>query len=116
MEGADVNAHTAYTLDTTATADYTFKLSVDTAQYTANWSDNGGKQLVITYTATLNDDDTTAVNTKETNKVTFDYSFYPYVENSHKQKTDTVDVTTFAIKIDKFVKDQEATKLTRCEI
>lgn len=110
IEGADVSA-AAYTLDTTATADYTFKLSVDTAQYTANWSDNGGKQLVITYTATLNDNDTTQVNTKEINTVTFDYSFYPYVENSHKQKTDTVDVTTFAIKIDKFVKDQEATKL-----
>ena len=110
IDGADVNA-AAYTLDTTATADYTFKLSVDTAQYTANWSDNGGKQLVITYTATLNNNNTTAVNVKETNTVTFDYSFYPYVENSHKQKTDTVDVTTFAIKIDKFVKDQEATKL-----
>lgn len=110
IEGADVSA-AAYTLNTTATADYTFKLSVDTAQYTANWSDNGGKQLVITYTATLNDNDTTQVNTKEINTVTFDYSFYPYVENSHKQKTNTVDVTTFAIKIDKFVKDQEATKL-----
>ena len=110
IDGTDVNA-AAYTLDTAATAEYTFKLSVDTAKYAASWSASGGKQLVITYTATLNDDDTTAVNTKETNKVTFDYSNYPYVENSHKQKTDTVDVTTFAIKIDKFVKDQEATKL-----
>ena len=110
IDGADVAA-AAYTLDTTATAEYTFKLSVSTPQYATNWSANGGKQLVITYTATLNDNDTTEVNTKETNKVTFDYSFYPYVENSHKQKTDTYDVTTFAIKIDKFVKDQEATKL-----
>lgn len=110
IDGADVNA-AAYTLDTTATAEYTFKLSVDTAKYAANWSDNGGKQLVITYTATLNDDGTTEVNHKETNTVTFDYSNYPYVENSHAQKTDTVDVTTFAIKIDKFVKDQEANKL-----
>lgn len=66
---------------------------------------------MITYTATLNDNNTTAVNVEETNTVTFDYSFYPYVENSHRQKTDTVDVTTFAIKIDKFVKDQEADKL-----
>lgn len=110
IDGADVDAAT-YTLDTTATAEYTFKLSVDTDKYAARWSANGGKQLVITYTATLNDNDTTQVNTKEINTVTFDYSFYPYVENSHKQKTDTVDVTTFAIKIDKFVKDQEATKL-----
>lgn len=44
IEGADVSA-AAYTLDTTATDDYTFKLSVDTAQYTANWSDNGGNSL-----------------------------------------------------------------------
>lgn len=110
IDATDVDAPN-YTLDKTATNDYTFKLSVDTEKYAASWSANGGKQLVITYTATLNDNNTTAVNVKETNKVTFDYSFYPYVENSHKQKTDTVDVTTFAIKIDKFVKDQEADKL-----
>lgn len=110
IEGVDVAA-AAYTLETTPTAEYTFKLNVSTAQYAANWSANGGKALVITYTATLNDNDTTEVNTKETNKVTFDYSNYPYVANSHKQKTDTVDVTTFAIKIDKFVDGDEGTKL-----
>lgn len=110
IDETDVDASN-YTLDKTATNEYTFKLSVDTAKYAARWSANGGKQLVITYTATLNNNNTTAVNVKETNTVTFDYSFYPYVENSHKQKTDTVDVTTFAIKIDKFVKNQEANKL-----
>lgn len=110
IDGADVDT-AAYTLDTTAVAAYTFKLSVSAAQYTANWSANGGKRLVITYTATLNDNTTTEVNVKETNTVTFDYSNYPYVGNSHKKKTDTVDVTTFAIKIDKFVKDQETNKL-----
>lgn len=114
IDGADVNA-AAYTLATTATNDYTFKLSVDTDKYADSWSANGGKQLVITYTATLNDNNTTAVNTKETNTVTFDYSNYPYVGNSHKQKTDTVDVTTFAIKIDKFVKDTEANKLANAK-
>lgn len=114
IDGTDVDT-AAYTLDMTANTTtepyYTFKLSVDTDQYAEKWSANGGKQLVITYTATLNDNDTTQVNTKETNTVTFDYSNYPFVANSHAQKTDTVDVTTFAIKIDKFVKDQEATKL-----
>lgn len=110
IDATDVDASN-YTLDKTATNDYTFKLSVDTDKYAERWSANGGKQLVITYTATLNNDNTTAVNVKETNTVTFDYSNYPYVGNSHKQKTDTVDVTTFAIKIDKFVKDQEADKL-----
>ena len=114
IEGVTVAA-AAYTLETTSTAEYTFKLNVSTAQYAANWSANGGKALVITYTATLNDDGTTAVNTKETNKVTFDYSFYPYVENSHKQKTDTVDVTTFAIKIDKYVKNDEGAKLANAK-
>lgn len=110
IDATDVDASN-YTLDKTATNEYTFKLSVDTAKYAANWSDKGGKQLVITYTATLNDNNTTAVNVKETNTVTFDYSNYPYVGNSHAQKTATVDVTTFAIKIDKFVKNQEANKL-----
>ena len=114
IDGTDVDT-AAYTLDTTAVAEYTFKLSVSAEQYTDNWSANGGKQLVITYTATLNDNDTTAVNVKETNTVTFDYSFYPYVENSHKQKTDTVDVTTFAIKIDKYVKNDEHAKLANAK-
>ena len=114
IDGADVDT-AAYTLDTTAVAEYTFKLSVSAAQYTASWSANGGKRLVITYTATLNNNDTTEVNTKETNKVTFDYSFYPYVENSHKQKMDTVDVTTFAIKIDKYVKNDEDAKLANAK-
>ena len=114
IDGADVDT-AAYTLDTTATAEYTFKLSVDTAKYAASWSASGGKQLVITYTATLNVDDTTQVNTKETNTVTFDYSNYPYVENSHAQKTDTVDVTTFAIKIDKYVKNDEGAKLANAK-
>lgn len=110
IDGTDVDA-SYYTLNKTPTNDYTFKLSVDTDKYAERWSANGGKQLVITYTATLNDNNTTAVNVKETNTVTFDYSNYPYVENSHAQKRDTVDVTTFAIKIDKFVKNQEANKL-----
>ena len=106
--GTDI---TAYTLDTTATKDYTFKLSVSTQQYTNSWTNQGGNKLVITYTATLNNDNTTEVNVIETNTATFDYSFYPYVENSHKQKTDKVDVTTFAIKIDKYVAGSHATKL-----
>lgn len=110
IDGGNVAAD-AYTLDTTATAKYTFKLSVNTAKYAASWSSKGGKQLVITYTATLNNDDTTEVNIKETNKVTFDYSNYPYDADSHAQKTDKVDVTTFAIKIDKYKNGSKSTKL-----
>lgn len=102
---------TAYTLDKTATTGYTFKLSVTTDQYADKWAENGGKQLVITYTATLNDNGTTAVNTKETNTATFDYSNYPYVENSHNKKTASVDVTTFAIKIDKYKDSDKNVKL-----
>lgn len=114
IDATDVDASN-YTLDKTRTNDYTFKLSVDTDKYAERWSANGGKQLVITYTATLNDNDTTEVNTKETNKVTFDYSNYPYVGSSHAQKTATVDVTTFAIKIDKYVKNDEGVKLANAK-
>ena len=110
IDGGKVDAD-AYTLDKTATGTYTFKLSISRDQYTSYWAANGGKQLVITYNAKFNNNDTTAVNTKETNTVTFDYSNYPYVENSHKQKTDTADVTTFAIKIDKCKYGNESTKL-----
>ena len=111
IDEADVDT-AAYTLDTTATDAYTFKLIVSTVQYAANWSTSGGNKLKITYTATLNDDATTEVNVKETNKVTFDYSNYPYVENSHAQKTAAVDVTTFAIKIDKYVQGHPDQKLS----
>ena len=114
INGAAVDP-TAYTLDTTATEEHTFKLSVSTQQYTDSWTNEGGKKLFITYTATLNDNATTEVNDKETNKATFDYSFYPYVENSHNQKTDTVDVTTFAIKIDKYVNGSPNTKLANAK-
>lgn len=116
VNGGEVDA-AAYTLDTPAIADtFTFKLSVSNEQYTNYWKTNAGiYPLVITYTATLNDNDTTAVNTKETNKVTFDYSNYPYVESLHKQKTDTVDVTTFAIKVDKYKDGSEGTKLAKAE-
>ncbi|MGN1133298.1 MAG: SpaH/EbpB family LPXTG-anchored major pilin, partial [Oscillospiraceae bacterium] len=110
IDGTDVS-NDAYTLATIATDDYTFKLSVSTKQYAASWTGNGGKQLVITYAATLNDDNTTEVNVKETNKITFDYSNYPYVANSHKQKTAAVDVTTYAIKIDKYEAGDETKKL-----
>lgn len=120
-DGTEITAQagTDYTLDTTPNKTvepyYTFKLSVDTQKYTDNWSTYGGKQLVITYTATLNADDTTEVNTPETNTATFDYSYYPYVVNSHKQKTDAVDVTTFAIKIDKYVDGSPTTKLANAK-
>ena len=112
IDGVAVDA-AAYTLDTTATTG--FKFSVSTDQYSAKWSTYGGKQLVITYTATLNADDTTEVNTPETNTATFDYSFYPYVENSHKQKIASADVTTFAIKIDKYADDSSSTKLAKAK-
>lgn len=106
IDDADVD-RSAYTLDKTATAEYTFKLSVDSDKYAASWSPNGGKRLVITYNATFNNDDTTAVNAPEINTATFDYSYYPYYANSHNQKIDTATVTTFAIKIDKYAKQAD---------
>lgn len=113
INSVDVAA-AAYTLDKTPTDDYTFKLSVSDTQY-ANWKANAGiKPLVITYTATLNDNGTTAVNEKETNKVTFDYSNYPYVD-SHVTKTAKVDVTTFAIKVNKVDASNNETKLANAE-
>lgn len=101
----------AYTLDTTPTSQYTFKLSVDTSQYAAGWSGNGGKQLVITYTATFNNNNTTAVNSKETNTATFDYSIDPNFTGRHIQTTASADVNTFGIKINKYDSGNENTKL-----
>lgn len=112
VDGTDVAA-AAYDLNTTATDAFTFKLSVSNAQY-ANWKANAGKQLVIKYTATLNNDNTTAVNEKETNKVTFDYSNYPYVD-SHVTKNASVDVKTFAIKVNKYDASNDAIKLANAE-
>lgn len=102
---------TAYTLATAPTSKYTFKLSVDTSQYAAGWSENGGKKLEITYDATFNDDSTTSVNSPETNTATFDYTINPYLADRHVQVTASVDVKTFAIKINKYVEGDESTKL-----
>ena len=114
IDGATVDA-AAYTLNTTATGEFTFKLSVSNEQYTNYWKANAGiKPLVITYTATLNNDTTTAVNTKETNTVKFDYSNYPYVA-SHVTKTASVDVTTFAIKVNKVDASNHDKKLANAE-
>ena len=104
-----------YTLDTTPTSQYTFKLSVDTSQYAAGWSGNGGNQLVITYIATFNNNNTTAVNSKETNTATFDYSIDPSYAGRHIQTTASADVTTFGIKINKYDSGDENTKLANAK-
>lgn len=114
IEGTTVNEN-AYTLDTKANTNYTFKFSVSTEQYTNSWSANAGKKLVITYSATFNNDDTTAVNVKETNTATFNYSNYPYVSGSNEEKTSEVEVNTFAIKINKHVTGDESKKLADAE-
>lgn len=105
----------AYTLDTSANTNYTFKFSVDKTQYAASWSDKGGKKLIITYSAKFNDDNTTEVNVKETNTATFNYSNYPYVSGSNEEKTSKVEVNTFAIKIDKHVTGDESKKLANAK-
>ena len=108
----DTAAYTLYKeANTTTEPYYTFKLSVDTDKYAASWAANGGKQLVITYTATLNDNNTTAVNVKEINTATYAYSFYPYLTDTRKTKTATEEVTTFEIQIDKHVQGQTDQKL-----
>lgn len=107
----DNTDNAAYTLDKNAGDNYTFKISVDNTQYDASWRANAAKKLVITYTATLNNDTTTEVNVAETNTATFDYSFYPYVEGSHNQQTDTVEVKTFEIQIVKHKSGEPSTKL-----
>lgn len=109
-------AKAAYTLykeaNTTTEPYYTFKLSVDTDKYAASWAGNGGKQLVITYTATFNKDTSTEVNGKEINTATYAYSFYPYLTDTPKtKKTATEEVTTFAIRIDKHVQGHPDQKL-----
>lgn len=100
-----------YTLDTTPAVGYTFKLSVSTDLYADKWSGRGGSTLTITYTATLNNDNTTEVNVEEINTATYAYSFYPYLTDTRKTKTDTEEVTTFAIQIDKHVQGQPDQKL-----
>ena len=100
----------AYTLTTDISGNDTFKISVDNEKYNTYWKANAAKQLVITYTATLNADTTTVVNTKETNTAKFNYSFYPYTDN-REEKTASEEVNTFAIKINKYRAGKPTTKL-----
>lgn len=109
IESATVDAD-AYTLTTDISGNDTFKISVDNEKYNTYWKANAAKQLVITYTATLNADTTTVVNTKETNTAKFNYSFYPYTDN-REEKTASEEVNTFAIKINKYRAGKPTTKL-----
>lgn len=109
IESATVDAD-AYTLTTDISGNDTFKISVDNAKYDTYWKANAAKPLVITYTATLNADATTVVNTKETNTAKFNYSFYPYTDN-REEKTASEEVNTFAIKINKYRAGESTTKL-----
>ena len=117
--GADITkqAGTQYVLDDAANKTtqpyYTFKLSVSTQQYADNWSTDGGKQLVITYTATLNNN--ASVNSKQTNTATFDYSIDPSYAGRHIQTTASADVTTFGIKINKYDSGNKNTKLANAK-
>lgn len=113
IESATVDAD-AYTLTTDISGNDTFKISVDNEKYNTYWKANAAKQLVITYTATLNADTTTVVNTKETNTAKFNYSFYPYTDN-REEKTASEEVNTFAIKIDKYVDGAQSTKLANAK-
>lgn len=67
--------------------------------------------MIITYTATFNNDATTAVNVAETNTATFEYSNYPYVQDSHKTDTATAQVITYGIQVTKVDSGDETKKL-----
>lgn len=85
-----------------------FTLTVDNAKYTSFWQTaaKSGKQLVITYKATL-DNATTSdsivenYSTKRKNNVVYTYSTYPYTEGNTKTKTAIVSVNSYIIKVKK---------------
>ena len=85
-----------------------FTLTVDNAKYTNFWQNaaKSGKQLVITYKATL-DNATTSdsivenYSTKRKNNVVYTYSTYPYTEGNTKTKTASVSVNSYIIKVKK---------------
>ena len=85
-----------------------FTLTVDNAKYTNFWQTaaKSGKQLVITYKATL-DNATTSdsivenYSTKRKNNVVYTYSTYPYTEGNTKTKTASVSVNSYIIKVKK---------------
>lgn len=79
-----------------------------------NRADDAGKDIVITYSATVNEK---ALNTTvETNKVNLEYSNNPYDENdTDKTPDDTVYVYDFDIVIDKYVAGDDTQKLAGAE-
>ncbi|MGN1333962.1 MAG: SpaH/EbpB family LPXTG-anchored major pilin [Anaerovoracaceae bacterium] len=102
---------TEYTDFTVAQNDQSFTITFNNF---INQKTNAGKDIVITYTATLNEN---ALNTdKETNTVYLQYSSDPYDSMSTQETPKiTVYVYDFDIVVDKYADGNEETKLVGAE-
>lgn len=74
-----------------------------------NYQDQIDKPVVITYTATVNEN--AIQSDKETNTATLKYSNNPAVKDSYGESSKEVDVFSFNIVIDKYAADNKDTKL-----
>lgn len=98
IDGTDVTA-------TITNIENGFVASVDMK----NYQDYIDKPVVITYTATVNEN--AIQRDKETNTATLKYSNDPANKDSYKESSVKVDVFSFNIVIDKYVTGKESTKL-----
>lgn len=101
-----------YTLDTTATSTATFTISISNDQYSTISSYS---QLKVVYNATLNENAVVG-GSGNNNDVTYEYSNYPYVDNSHEEKEDDdTPVYTYKLQVKKVDSDNNAVTLAGAE-
>ena len=103
IDGTDVTSDTTTTAITNKANG--FEASVDMTKY----QDRIDKKVVITYTATVNDN--AIRSNKETNTATLVYSNNPADNTSTEKSTVEVDVFSFNIVINKYASGNETTKL-----
>lgn len=108
-------AENTYTLTTKNNEDGTTEIKIEMNKFLASNKDNTGKEIKVTYTATLNKDAVTGFD-PNTNKATVEYSNNPGTDDKGESEPSKVDVHTFDFTIFKYyLKGADKTGLANAE-
>lgn len=111
----ETKAENTYTLATKNNEDGTTEIKIEMNKFLASNADKAGKEIKVTYTATLNKDAVTGFD-PNTNKATVEYSNKPGSEGTGESEPSKVDVHTFNFTIFKYyLKGEDKTGLANAE-
>ena len=108
-------AENTYTLTTKNNEDGTTEIKIEMNKFLASNANKAGREIKVTYTATLNKDAVTGFD-PNTNKATVEYSNKPGTNEKGESEPSIVDVHTFNFTIFKYyLKDETKTGLENAE-